>query len=291
MAMPLRTPVIVETVPASVDRVLSDAINQVEPAELRDVLNGAVAGGKRIRPVLTALACAAAGGSEHDTLVAGAAIELLHASSLVHDDIMDAAELRRGNPTVMAHHGVPVAILAGDALVALSFRLIHSLDHPRKTEIQQVLTSAFLGLCEGQYADVTNTTGVYNHTWMVERKTARLIEACTRIGALIAGASAHQVQALGAFGLSLGLAYQATDDLLDATASVQETGKSVGQDSRNGRMTYLSLAWPDSDRVGSIRALVEAHTTSACEALEALPASPARGRLQALAQHLLDRRG
>lgn len=294
MTMPLRHLVWEESLPAEVDQMLQVAIAGVEPTSLRDILAVAVTGGKRIRPVLTAMACAAAGGDERDTITAGAAVELLHVSSLVHDDIMDNAETRRGKPTVVHQHGTPVAILAGDALVALSFRMIQSIHHPRKEEIQRVLTTAFLNLCEGQCADVCNNTGTRGepctHTWMVERKTARLIEACTRIGALLASASQSQVHALGAFGLSIGLAYQATDDLLDAIGDEQETGKSAGLDARNGRTTFLSLAYPDQDRVGEIRAVVAAHTRDACSALDLLPPSPARTRMAELAQSLLLRK-
>jgi geranylgeranyl pyrophosphate synthase len=282
-----------ESLPAEVDRVLQDAVAGVEPVSLRDILATAVTGGKRIRPVLMALACAAAGGDEHDAVEAGAAVELLHVSSLVHDDIMDKGEIRRGKATVVHQHGTSVAILAGDALVALSFRVVHSIHHPRKEEIQQVLTNAFLSLCEGQCADVCNNTGTRGepctHTWMVERKTARLIEACTRIGGLLASAPESHVHALGAFGLSLGLAYQATDDLLDAVGNEQETGKSAGLDARNGRTTFLSLAYPDRDRTEEIRSVVVAHTRDACTALELLPPSPARTRMADLAQSLLQR--
>jgi geranylgeranyl pyrophosphate synthase len=282
-----------ESLPADVDHVLQEAVARVEPVSLRNILAAAIQGGKRVRPVLTALACAAAGGDEHDAVEAGAAVELLHVSSLVHDDIMDKGETRRGKPTVVHQHGTSVAILAGDALVALSFRMIQSIHHPRKDEIQHVLTSAFLSLCEGQCADVCNSTGTRGepctHTWMVERKTARLIEACTRIGALLASAPQSHVHALGAFGLSLGLAYQATDDLLDAIGNEQETGKSAGLDLQNGRTTYLSLAYPDRDRVEEIRAVVAAHTRDACAALDLLPPSPARTRMADLAQSLLQR--
>lgn len=295
MTMPARVMTMERSLPAAVDRLLQETVAQVEPAGLRDVLAGAVAGGKRIRPVLTGLACAAAGGDEHLTVRAGAALELLHTSSLVHDDIMDRAETRRGTPTVVHTHGIAMAILAGDALVALAFRLIQSADHARKDEIQAVFTSAFLNLCEGQCADVCNAIGTpgeqCTHMWMVERKTARLIEACTKIGGLIAGAPAPHVQTLAQFGLSLGLAYQATDDLLDATGNEAETGKPVGIDARNGRATYLTLAYPDRDGVEEIRGVIARYTADALRALDGLPPSDASARLRGLALHLLDRRG
>ena len=294
MAMPLRTPALEESLPLLIDRMLQESVSQVEPASLREILTEAVAGGKRIRPVLTALACEAAGGDDKDAVIAGAALELLHVSSLVHDDIMDNAPTRRGRPTVVSTHGVGVAILAGDALVALSFRLIESLSSARKAEVQQTLTSAFLGLCEGQYADICSETAAagdpYSHYWMVERKTARLLEACTRTGAVLAGAAPKTVQALGKFGLSLGLAYQAMDDLLDVIGTAEQTGKTVGLDARNGRRTYLSLAGSTMDRAQQIHAMVEGYTNEACAALDVVPFSPARSRLHELAHGLVHRR-
>lgn len=294
MALPMRTPTRGESLPLLIDGVLKEAIGQVEPASLREILADAVEGGKRVRPVLTGLACEAAGGDEHDAVLAGAALELLHVSSLVHDDIMDHAQTRRGKPTVVAQHGPGIAILAGDALVALSFRLIHSLSHARKAEIEQTLTSAFLGLCEGQYADVRGEHGLpgesCSHYWTVERKTARLLEACTRTGAMLADAPPKTVQALGNYGRSLGLAYQAMDDLLDVIGTADQTGKPVGLDAQNGRRTYLSLAGASMDRAQQIHAMVEGYTNEACAALDAVPFSPARSRLHDLAHNLLHRR-
>jgi geranylgeranyl pyrophosphate synthase len=294
MALPLRTPVLEDSFPVLIDRVLEEAVSQVEPASLREILTDAVAGGKRIRPVLTALACKAAGGDDKDAVIAGAALELLHVSSLVHDDIMDHAATRRGKPTVAAQHGTSVAILAGDALVALSFRLVQSVPHARKDEIQESLTSAFLSLCEGQCADICGQPATagdpYSHYWMVERKTARLLEACTRTGGVLADAPPKTVQALGKFGLSLGLAYQAMDDLLDVIGTADETGKTVGLDAKNGRRTYLSLAGSNMGRAQQIHAMVEGYTNEACAALDILPLSPARARLHELAHGLVHRR-
>jgi geranylgeranyl pyrophosphate synthase len=280
--------------PENVNTVLRDCIASVEPAGLRDLLDRAVSGGKRLRPVLTALACAAAGGDELKTVPAGVALELLHASSLVHDDIMDHAEMRRGAPTIVHREGASMAVLAGDALLALSFKLIHSIESPRHAQIQRIFTSAFLQLCEGQYADIRPVQlpldDSLTHSWMVERKTAKLVEACTAIGGLLATDDPSAVQALSTYGLTLGLAYQASDDLLDAVGAAHETGKTPGLDHANGRQTYLTLAYPEHDRVNEVRNLVAEYTTAACRALEVLPPSAARERLEELALSMLDRR-
>lgn len=282
------------SLPLEIDRVIMMSVAAVEPAPLREVLRQSTAGGKRLRPLLTALSCAAAGGRESDALEAGAALELLHASSLVHDDIMDQSDLRRGMPTVYRRHGVPMAIVAGDALLALGFRLIQRVQSPRKDRILETFTTCFLDLCAGQSADIlpeaSSLSDAESHRWMVERKTARLVEACTRIGALLGTDDDRQVNALSRFGLSLGLAYQATDDLLDAIGSEEETGKSVGTDVLNGRQTFLTLAYASTDHLAAIRSMVDSCTDGALHALNTLPESPARERLTQLALALLERK-
>jgi len=285
----------VETrIPLDIDGVIMLSVAAIEPAPLREVLRQSTAGGKRLRPLLTALSCAAAGGRESEALEAGAALELLHASSLVHDDIMDQAELRRGMPTVYRRHGVPMAIVAGDTLLALAFRLIQRVQSPRKDRILETFTGCFLDLCAGQSADIlpeaSRSGDAESHRWMVERKTARLVEACTRIGAFLGTGDEHQVNALSRFGFSLGMAYQAADDLLDAVGNEQETGKSVGTDLVNGRQTFLTLAYPSTDRPTAIRTTVEAYTTGALHSLNTLPDSPARERLAQLALALIERK-
>jgi len=281
----------------SVGQTIAAVIDQIETPALREIIERLTAGGKRIRPLLTILACAAAGGREESALPAAAALELLHASSLVHDDIMDNAVLRRGMPAVHVMHGMPMAILVGDALIALSYRTLQMTKTGSTAEILSTFSTCFLQLCEGQCADIRPTTkeGVSHdpshHRWMVERKTARLLEACMRIGALVATDDRHVVDALGNFGLHLGLAYQAMDDLLDATGDESGTGKSVGMDVQNGRQTFLALAPRTSNRLTATRGIVMQHTDEALTALGAIHPSVARDRLRDLARLLLARQG
>ncbi len=280
-----------------VDRTIGGAIEQIEAPALREIIEQSTAGGKRIRPLLTILACAAAGGREENALPAAAALELLHASSLVHDDIMDNALLRRGMPAVHVMHGMPMAILVGDALIALAYRTLQMTKAGSTAEILSTFSTCFLQLCEGQCADIrfANPEGAshdpLHHRWMVERKTARLVEACTRIGALVATDDRRVVDALGNFGFHLGLAYQAMDDLLDATGDESGTGKSVGMDAQNGRQTYLTLARESSNQFTATWGVVADHTTEALTALDAVPASVASDRLRDLAHLLLARQG
>jgi geranylgeranyl pyrophosphate synthase len=279
---------------SDMDRTIAEALGYVESPALREILVQSTVGGKRVRPLLTVLACAAAGGREQDALPAAAALEILHASSLVHDDIMDRSELRRGAPTVHAKHGTPMAVLAGDALIAVAYRALQNLQTKSLSEIILTFSSCFLALCEGQCADIECPDGTLNdptqHKWMVERKTARLVEACTRIGALVATADRRVVDVLGKYGLHLGLAYQAMDDLLDATADEAVLGKSVGTDARNGRHTYLTLVYPAADLHSAAQSVVAHHTAEALSALDELPPSEARDRLRDLAHVLLERR-
>jgi geranylgeranyl diphosphate synthase, type I len=276
-----------------VDRAITKSLGLIEHPGLKEMLEHATSGGKRIRPLLTIFSCAAVGGRSEDAVPAAAALELLHASSLVHDDIMDNAVLRRGKPAVHLKHGTPRAILAGDALIALAYRLIGEARTLDPLGTLATFSNCFIALCEGQCADIESHEGLVTdpsqHRWMVERKTARLAEACTRIGAMAGTRDTHMIDALGRFGLHLGLAYQATDDLLDATGDETVTGKSTGRDSENGRLTYLTMAYPETDRIMATRSIIADHTAQALRALLELPRSDARDRLQNIAFALLDR--
>lgn len=277
-----------------IDRTIAEAVGRLDAPRLRDILEQSTAGGKRIRPLLAVLACTAAGGTEHDALPAAAALELLHASSLVHDDIMDNAELRRGAPAVHKKHGISTAILAGDALIAIAYRVLQHTRSDSFKDILGIFSTCFLQMCEGQCADLECSERMLNdsahHGWMVERKTACLVESCMRIGALIATDDRRIIDALGSYGRHLGFAYQAMDDLLDAIGDESGTGKSVGLDARNGRHTYLTLAYPSTDVHFSAQKVIARHTAEALSALDELLPSEARDRLRDLARMLLDRR-
>ncbi len=287
---------------AAVDERISSALGHVRPVALRAALTGIIMGGKRIRPLLTLASARAAGGSEKQALSAAAAVELLHTSSLIHDDIMDHSPLRRGHPAIHVRHGVPMAILAGDALIAVGFRMIHEVSSPRKDEIVSEFTSAFLELCEGQALDLQlageKGRSLSDHQRMVERKTAKLFGAATTIGALVATSDKEVVRALRVFGLHIGMAYQAKDDLLDEVGSERALGKPTGNDLRNGKQTYLKLAYlrPGIETMTSVSAVdsvactVTEFTERAVRALEAVPAGPARQHLEQLAASLAQRK-
>lgn len=218
-------------------------------------------GGKRLRAVLTLLACEAAGGKTAVALPAAVAIELLHNFTLIHDDIMDKADLRRGRPTVHKRWSGDIAILSGDQLAAVAYcELLRTKCH-RLPEMTRVFTGAFNTVCEGQAYDMEfeqrGDVRAADYLMMIDKKTAAVISAAAELGALAADAPAPAVRALRAFGMFVGRAFQLRDDILDIEGSEQEIGKRVGNDILEGKRTFLLLAAAERAR-GSDRMLVEA---------------------------------
>jgi geranylgeranyl pyrophosphate synthase len=276
-----------------VDERIRSVVGEVGAEHLRRAMSHALAGGKRMRPLMTMLTCPAVGGRERDALDAGVAFELLHTASLIHDDIMDGSETRRGRQTVHSLWGVPAAILTGDALIALAFSVLQRADWVRKPAISEAFSRAFLALCEGQSDDMAFSwdDGVDDHAHrrMVEKKTARLLEAATLIGALIGTTDTRLHRAMADFGLNIGMAYQAHDDLLDVVGSEQLLGKPIGVDARNGKKTFLTVRQERRDGVATVNSIVREYTQIACAALDTLCESPARESLRAIAGSLVGR--
>jgi geranylgeranyl pyrophosphate synthase len=193
------------------------------------------AGGKRLRPLLVFVVAGPEAGAEA-ALRAAAAVELVHSATLVHDDVLDAAALRRGRPTVVAQAGPRVAAATGDLLFSRAFA---ELARNGSVEQVRVLSDASCALAEGelmQRADAWDATvPVDRYLRRCELKTARLFEAACRLGALERGAG-HE-DALGAFGRGVGLAFQLLDDVLDVSGPVERTGKARGTDLLDGTVT------------------------------------------------------
>lgn len=286
----------------AVDDHISLSLQQLEPPSLREAASHGVEGGKRVRPLVTLAMCGAVGGDEADALSVAAAIELLHTSSLIHDDIMDNADMRRGNPTVHAKFGVPTAILTGDTLIAVAFRLVHRTQMRNKNRVMDAFTNAFLHVCEGQGYDMWLSGKEFvapeTHKTMVEKKTARLLEASAAIGAMVGTDEDAIIRGAGLFGYHLGMAFQAHDDLLDVTGDMVAMGKPVHADAKNGKATYLTLAYPQTDaapdaglrRISRTRRLINHHTDIACTFLDTLLPTPAREFLGNLALSLVERK-
>jgi len=206
---------------------------------------GPRATGKRVRPLLVLLTCDAAGGDWQAALPAASGVELLHNFSLIHDDIQDGSETRRGRPTLWARWGVAQAINAGDALFALAHLALQRLDGDVYAPAAQLLPQASLQLTQGQYMDLAyenrKDLSLDDYWPMVRGKTAVLMAACTRLGALVAGAQNAALEAFTQFGLQLGMAFQAHDDILGAWGDEAETGKSAHSDLLSGKKSLPVL--------------------------------------------------
>ncbi len=229
-----------------VERYLRSLVRTPAPATLYDparyVLDG---GGKRVRSVLLLAACRGVGGSTSDALPASAAIEVLHNFTLVHDDIMDHAATRRGRPTVHRRWDENVAILAGDAMVALAYEALTRTPGLRVREAVRLFTEGLLVVCEGQAYDkefeIRRKVSIREYLRMIDRKTGRLIAVAAELGGIIGGATATQRRALRMYGSLVGRAFQIQDDLLDIMADEAEFGKRIGGDLVEGKKTYLLL--------------------------------------------------
>jgi len=199
---------------------------------------GPEARGKRVRPLLVLLTCAAAGGKWQNALPAAAAVELVHNFSLIHDDIQDNSPLRRGRETVWRRWGVAQAINAGDAMFTIAHLSLLSLERTTSPEITNraanTLQLACLQLTKGQYLDLAFETQEHlpmDAYWqMVGRKTAALLSACTELGAIVANTPQSRRSAFREFGYHLGLAFQAQDDILGIWGDAAQTGKSNESD-------------------------------------------------------------
>jgi geranylgeranyl diphosphate synthase type II len=195
--------------------------------------------------MLVLLACEAVGGKRKQALNAAVAIEMLHNFTLVHDDVMDNATLRRNRRTVHVKWDANVAILAGDEMIALAYQSLLKTKTKALHEILHLFTDAFIEVCEGQGFDKEfesrRNVRVEEYLLMIRKKTARIIASAAEIGALIGGGDRRQVSALRMFGTHLGMAFQIKDDLLDLTGTAEEFGKVIGGDIVEGKKTYLLL--------------------------------------------------
>ena len=202
-------------------------------------------GGKRIRPTLVMLSCEAFGGNAQDALPAAAAVEMFHNFTLLHDDIMDNASVRRGKPSVAAEWGDNVAILSGDAMMIYSYRLLSQVPAHLLPRVMEIFTTTALQVCEGQQYDMDFETrqkvSVVEYMNMIELKTSVLLAGAAAIGAVLGGASDADSRKIYRYALELGLAFQLQDDLLDSYGREEELGKKIGGDILEGKKTCLML--------------------------------------------------
>ena len=246
-------------------------MKEAAPRSLYEPLKYVLAGGgKRIRPVLLMLSCEAVGGNARKALHAGAAIEILHNFTLVHDDIMDNASSRRGRKTVHTKWDTNVAILVGDELLALAYRELLLTKSDNIQSIAKIFTDGVVEVCEGQAYDKEFETRsgvtVNDYLLMIEKKTAKMVSAAAEIGALIGNGSPQGIRALRQYGHHVGLAFQIQDDLLDIMANEEEFGKKIGGDLVEGKKTFLLLEAMGTARGNNKALLKELVANKGCSA-------------------------
>jgi farnesyl diphosphate synthase len=278
-----------------VEQALSDWVVADAPAGLGEAMRYAVLdGGKRLRPLLVLAASEAVNGNEAAALRAACATELIHAYSLVHDDMpcMDNDVLRRGKPTVHIKFGQAQALLAGDALQALAFELLAPDDAGIPDEIQAALcrllarSAGHAGMAGGQAIDLASVGRSLTEEQLREMhrlKTGALLEGSVMMGAACGRATTAELSALRAYGAAMGLAFQVVDDILDVTADSATLGKTAGKDAAQDKPTYVSLLGLDRSRAYAQELLAQA--------LHALAASGLRDTqaLHALAMMVVNR--
>ncbi len=250
------------------------------------------AGGKRLRPAACIAATEACGGSAANALPAAAAVECIHTYSLIHDDLpcMDDDDLRSGRPTNHKVFGEGIAVLAGDALLTVAFEIIASHPgskrHPTATLVRELATaSGSTQLIAGQVLDLEHEGKPISPAtlrFIHSAKTAALLTASLRLGAMCANATPTQMKALTQFGSCLGLAFQVIDDILDIVSTKEKLGKSIGKDQSSGKATYPRLLGLDGARREADRL-----TRAARSALR--PLGPRADALLAIADALLRR--
>lgn len=305
----------VEAALRQVEQAIGQAVDCQEPL-LRQMVGELVrAGGKRMRPRVALLAFDACGGADADldkVVDAAAAFELIHTASLVHDDIIDQSPLRRGRPTVHVTYGTPHAIVAGDFLFTQGFALSGRL--PK--EVIRITAEACVRLAEGEVMEqrlLAEEVDEEAYLKIIAKKTAEPIRACAMTGAMLAGASREVVEALGHYGLEIGIAFQIADDVLDIAGNPAETGKVVGQDAKTGVLTLpvglgaedakafrqiarqtdpdeLRRMLQEAGAIDKARSVAQEFSERAKSRLSVLPPSPAKDALVALADSVVKRR-
>ena len=283
---------------ALVDAALERSLPPEEtppPTVHRAMRYSVMAGGKRLRPILVIAGAEAVGGAPDTVMPSACALELIHTYSLIHDDLpaMDDDDYRRGRLTSHKVFGEAVAILAGDALLTLAFKLVaaNTALVPNPLVLRDVVTeladaAGTCGMVGGQVVDIESegkTITAETLEYIHRHKTAALIRASLRVGALFAGGDAASVAAISEAGSDLGLAFQIVDDILDVEGTLAELGKSAGSDERKQKATYPALHGIEASRA-------EARTRIARAKERLATLGPGAVPLGGLADYILERR-
>lgn len=202
-------------------------------------------GGKRLRPLMLLMTCKLFTNDLEKALAPAYAIEIFHNFSLVHDDIMDAAPLRRGKTTVHHKWNVNTGILSGDVMLVMAYEYLRQVDVAILGEVIRIFNEVAIGVCEGQQYDVDfetmETVTIAEYIKMIELKTSVLVAGAMRIGALVGGANEKDAYNLGEFGRNIGIAFQLQDDILDTYGDPEKFGKKVGGDIAQNKKTFLVI--------------------------------------------------
>jgi geranylgeranyl diphosphate synthase, type II len=281
---------------ALIDKALDDGLPKasVRPAVIHRAMRHSVfAGGKRLRPILCLAAAEACGGTIEAAMPAACAVELLHTYSLVHDDLpaMDDDDLRRGRPTCHKVFGEAIGILCGDALLTESFAVLANAQSATRYSVAAMVRElATAGdsrhMIGGQVLDLEGENQPATRASLKrihEAKTAALLTASLRLGAMSANATPRAIEALTRFGQALGLAFQVIDDILDETATTEQLGKTAGKDAAAAKATYPAVIGLEASQREAAKLTRAAHT-----ALDGLPKKHT-ARLREIAKHLLGR--
>jgi geranylgeranyl diphosphate synthase, type II len=235
---------------SDLQELISNSINTYQfpdnPAQLYEPISYILAlGGKRMRPALLLMACELFGGDANKALNPAMAIEVFHNFTLMHDDIMDNAPLRRGKTTVHEKWNRNVAILSGDVMLVKGYELMMQVDDHLLRPIMNIFNETAIGVCEGQQIDMEfetrNNVSIDEYLVMIRLKTAVVLGGALKIGALIGGAPANDAALLSEFGINLGIAFQLQDDILDVYGDPEKFGKQVGGDIISNKKTYLLI--------------------------------------------------
>ncbi|HSL88156.1 MAG TPA: polyprenyl synthetase family protein [Ignavibacteriaceae bacterium] len=216
--------------------------------------------GKRLRPLLVLFSSKASGGKFIQVYNAALAVEMLHNFTLVHDDIMDKADLRRGRETLHKKYDINTAILAGDSLLAVAYEYLLKDCNVNAKKALASFTNGLIEVCEGQSLDTDfekrKNVSIDEYITMITKKTAMLLKMCCEIGSLLVDANPRDIKILSDYGLNLGIAFQIQDDLLDIIGDQKKFGKKVGGDLIEGKKTFLFLRALDKSKGNNKKALL-----------------------------------
>lgn len=230
-------------------QLFEGALSQMQTPEEPELLYAPIiysmsGGGKRLRPVLLLITTEAFGGDVNAAMPAALAVEIFHNFTLLHDDIMDNADVRRGKPSVYAKWGGNVALLSGDAMLITAYKHLARVEASVLPRVMSIFSDMALEVCEGQQYDMDFETmenvSVVDYMQMIQRKTSALLSGSAMIGATMAGASEEDIRKIFRFATELGLAFQLQDDVLDSFGD-EALGKKIGGDILEGKQTFLMV--------------------------------------------------